>query len=197
MTKEEQKQVELFSAETTWFHVFKAMIDNGDAGRMGGNAFLVYAVIKSYTNFSTGRAFPAIETIMEKACLSKSQVLREIKVLEDHGYITKAKQGRNNVYTLREKVDIQDEHGRPVAAASWDYLPGGVRDAVADLKNVMMTGDFAGAKIVQIQNLTVNINQFYDNASQLNVDKLLADLDKLPPEMADKLRAQLTKGTVV
>ncbi len=30
------RQAELYKAETTWFHIFKAMIDNGDVARMGG-----------------------------------------------------------------------------------------------------------------------------------------------------------------
>lgn len=39
----------LFSAETTWFHVFKSMIESGDAARLGGTVFLVYCVIKAHT----------------------------------------------------------------------------------------------------------------------------------------------------
>ena len=41
--------------------------------------------------------------------------------------------------------------------ATWDYLPDAVRGAVADLKNVLMTGQFADAKIVMIENLQVNV----------------------------------------
>ena len=59
-------QKELFKAETAWFHIFKTMIDNGDVARMGPYAVTVYLVIKSHTNFATGRAFPALETIAEK-----------------------------------------------------------------------------------------------------------------------------------
>lgn len=51
-------QQELFKAETAWFHIFKTMIDNGDVARMGPYAVTVYLVIKSHTNFATGRPFP-------------------------------------------------------------------------------------------------------------------------------------------
>ena len=47
------RQDELYKAETTWFHVFKAMIDNGDIARIGSYAVTVYLVIKSFTNFYT------------------------------------------------------------------------------------------------------------------------------------------------
>lgn len=152
------KQGELFTAETTWFHVFRSMIDNGDMAKLSGSAIKVYLVIKAHTNFSTGRSFPAIETISEKAGLSVAQVKRELGTLQDAGYLTKAKHGRNNVYTLREKIEITDEHGRPAAVAAWDYLPGSVREAMADLKNVVMTGDLGGAQIVHIERLNVQFN---------------------------------------
>lgn len=151
------KQHELFEAQTQWFHIFKAMIDSGDVAKMGPYAFTVYTVIKAHTNFSTGRAFPAVETIAEKAGVSVVQVKRELKTLEEFGYISKERQGRNNVYTLREKVEITDESGRPTAVATWDYLPSSVQHAVADLKNVLVTGELGGAKIVHIERLQVNI----------------------------------------
>jgi DNA-binding transcriptional ArsR family regulator len=190
---EEKEQFELFQAETVWFHVFRSMLENGDAAKMGGNAFLTYCSIKAHTNFKTGRAWPGIDVLMAKTGLSKSQVLRELKTLEDMGYITREKQGRNNVYTLREKVGISDDKGRPVADATWDYVPDGVRNAVAELKHVMMTGDFAGAKIISIENLTVNINQFHDQSTQINMQSLLDNMDKVDPASREKLLRRLNE----
>lgn len=132
MSKPEQN--ELFEAETQWFHVFKAMIDSGELAKMEGSTVKVYLVVKAHTNFSTGRAFPALETIAEKAGLSVAQIKRCLKQLEEHGYISKEKKGRSNVYTLREKIQIEDGTGRPAAVATWDYLPSSVQQAVADLK---------------------------------------------------------------
>ena len=120
MTKQEQ-QSELFKAETTWFHVFKDMIDSGDMATLDGSSIKVYLVIKSYTNFSTGRAFPALELIASKAGLSERQVMRCLIELEKLGYISKEKTGRHNTYTLREKVSIKDSEGRPKAVATVSY----------------------------------------------------------------------------
>lgn len=178
------QQAELFAAETTWFHVFKDMIDSGDMARLDGSAIKVYLVIKSYTNFSTGRAFPALELIADKAGLSESQVKRCLTALETAGYINKAKEGRHNVYTLREKVTLKGEDGQPQAVATWDYIPNSVREAVADLKHVMVTGDLAGAKIVNIESLTVNIVRG-DHNTQINFNQ--EAFDKLPKEMQEAL----------
>lgn len=181
------QQNELFKAETQWFHVFKTMIDSGELAKMDGSTVKVYLVVKAHTNFSTGRAFPALETIVEKSGLSLSQVQRCLKQLEEHQYISKEKQGRSNVYTLREKVEICDDQGRPTAVATWDYLPSTVQQAVADLKNVLVTGDVAGAKVVHIERLQVNVTNLHDNAVNLNVQQLMANLENLPKEMRDKL----------
>ena len=179
-------QGELFKAETMWFHVFKDMIDSGDMARLEGGTIKVYLVIKSYTNFSTGHAFPSIELIAEKSGLSDRQVRRCIADLEQAGYITKDKTKRHNLYTLREKVNIKSDDGRPQAVATWDYLPGSVRDAVADLKNVLVTGDFAGAKIISIQNLTVNVVNVGDNSVNV-MDSVIGDSNQLK-ELKGKIK---------
>lgn len=186
-----RKEKEL-GAETSWFHVFKDMIDNGDVAKMGAHAVTVYLVIKAHTNFATGRAFPAIETIVEKSGISNSQVMRCIKTLEEYGYITKKKEGRKNVYTLREKVSISDESGNVAAMATWDYIPNSVKTAVADLKNVLVTGDLAGAKIVHIEHLNVNLQV---NHSGGNIQFNEADLARLPDDMRQALLNIKNKGT--
>lgn len=193
-TEGHQVQSELFEAQTQWFHIFKAMIDSGDLAKLPGSSVKVYMVVKAHTNFQTGQAFPSIETIAEKSGLSTVQVMRELKTLEKFGYITKTKQGRNNIYTLREKVEITDEHGRPTAVATWDYLPSSVKHAVADLKNVMLTGDLAGAKIVHIERLQVNVTHLHDQAVNMNIQEFMSGLEKLPEGLREKVLSAYEKN---
>lgn len=170
---------------TQWFHIFKSMVDSGDVAAMGPHAFTVYIVIKSHVNFTTGKSFPSIDTIIEKSGISERQVKRELVKLEELGYITKKKVGRHNEYLLREKISIPESDGRPSAIASWDYVPGGVQHAVADLKNVMLTGNWADAKIVHIDHLQVNITEVKDGGV-LNIQNF-GVFDNLPEEMKRKL----------
>ncbi|HEX3161176.1 MAG TPA: helix-turn-helix domain-containing protein [Pseudolabrys sp.] len=173
-----------YEAQTVWFHVFKDMIDSGDMAKLDGSAIKVYLVIKSYTNFNTGRAFPGHELIAEKAGLSEAQVKRCLTALGELGYISKGKEGRKSVYTLREKVRVMDANGEATAVATWDYLPSSISHAVADLKNVLLTGDLAGAKIVHIERLNVQvINGNGGNVIQFNE----SDFAKLPPDMREQL----------
>lgn len=179
--QKKEQQGQLLQAETTWFHVFRSMIDSGDAAKMGGTTFLIYAVVKAHTNWSTGRSFPTIEKIMEKAGVSKETVIRSLKSLEEMDYIRKEKKGRSNVYTLREKVTVEDKDGRPQAVALWDYLPSTVKAAQAELKNFVMTGDATDHKIIQIETLNLNV-QIGDNNTQFNLgdikDQQLQELFK-------------------
>jgi DNA-binding transcriptional ArsR family regulator len=187
-------QGELFAAETTWFHVFREMIENGDVAKMGATATTVYLVIKAHTNFSTGTAFPALETIGLKAGMSVDTVERAIKVLVEHGYITKEKKGRSNLYTLREKIELKDESGRPAAVATWDYLPSSVRDAVADLKNVMVTGDLSGAKIVNIERLQVNVFHGSGNIQMPVQEFNVENMAKLPKDLQNRFAALMKEA---
>ena len=184
MTKQEQ-QSELFQAQTTWFHVFKDMIDSGDLKNIDGSSLKVYLVIKSYSNFTTGRAFPAIELIAEKSGLSERQVIRCLTELETLGYISKEKTGRHNTYTLREKVSIKDSDGTPQAVATWDYIPSGITDAVAQIKKAVITGEMVGGGTVNIQTLVLNVNiQHGDNSTQINLN---GSDEKLPIDIKEKL----------
>jgi DNA-binding transcriptional ArsR family regulator len=183
---------ELFAleAQTQWFHVFKSMIDQGDVAKIGPHAFTVYAVIKAHTNYSSGVAFPGIDLISEKSGVSPAQIKRELRVLEEAGYITREKVGRSNRYTLREKIQVTDEHGRPHAVATWDYVPSGVKRAVTDLNNFLVAGELAGTRVVHIERLSMQINVGGEN-TQINLASLLSNLDKLPVSMRNKLRSKL------
>lgn len=190
------RQPDMFNAETTWFHLFHTMFTNGDVAKVGPYAFTVYCAIKAHTNFGTGQAFPGIERIMELTGISRAQVKRVLDVLEEAGYLHIAREtGRKNKYTLREKVAITDAYGRPAAVATWDYLPRTVSETVADLRNVLVTGDFAGAKIVQIQHLTVNVNNVSGN--QVNVNLAQATDPATKREIKEIIKQAAKQGDTV
>ena len=174
-------QEELFKAQTTWFHVFKSMIDNGDVAKMGPSATTVYLVIKAHANMSSGVSFPMIETIMKASGLTKKTVVKGIDVLIEKGYIEKQKMGRKNVYTLREKIEIKDKAGQVHSVASFDYVPTLVEEARAELKNFVLTGDTKDSKIIIVERLVMNvqINQGHAKGTQTNLsERDLSNLDK-------------------
>ncbi len=173
------RQTESFQAETTWFHIFKSMIESGDVASMGPHAVTVYLVIKSYANYSTGFSFPNLKLISEKSGISLAQVKRCLNTLAEHGYVIKEKKGRHNVYSLREKVNISDSSGRPTAVATWDYLPSTVKAAQAELRNFLLSGeDDNKLQYIHVERLTLNV-QVGDHNQQINLgnvkDKAVVD----------------------
>lgn len=195
-----QSQMPLFEAQTSWFHVFKAMVDSGDVANMGPYAVTVYLVIKAYTNWKTGKSWPGIDLLVEKSGVSKAQVKRSLGVLCEKGYLVKEKVGRHNVYKLREKVPVFEsiDGGRPVAEATWDYLPSTVKQAVAELRNFQVSGDAAGLQVVHIDHLVLNlqVNHPHANAAQNNVNAPL-DWASVPDDDPVKrawLASQKAKG---
>jgi biotin operon repressor len=181
------EQMELLSADTTWLHVFRDMIFRGEAAKMGPHGFTAYCVIKAHSSLNSGESFPSLETIAKESGMSVAQVKRELDKLESMGYLMRSKKGRVNEYKLREKVDILNDSGAVQAVATWDYVPIGVKAAVADLKNVIVTGDLAGARIVNIERMVVNINT--GPGTQNNFNAPLGEIPEGP--LGDSLRRLL------
>ncbi len=187
--REVSQQGELFQAETTWFHVFKTMIRSGDAAAMGPHALALYVVIKSYTNYSTGHAFPRLDLLAEKAGMSLSMVKKCIGRLEEFGYINKKKKGRRNVYSLREKIDIKDEAGRPTAVATWDYLPSTVEAARAEIRDFLLKGrEGEPLQYIHIERLTIENLQTGSHNTQINIG------DIKDPELRKQISELLRKA---
>lgn len=152
-----QKQRDLLDGNTQWFRVFQDMIFNGEAAKMGPHGFTVYCIIKAHASMHNGESFPGVPLIAKEGGMSEAQVKRELVNLEAMGYLSREKQGRANKYQLRERFEIKDDTGNIQALAWMDYIPMTLKAATADLKNVLLTGDLAGAKIITIEHMVVNI----------------------------------------
>lgn len=181
----DMKQPDLFEAKTTWFHVFRAMVEHGDVADMGPIPTTVYLVIKAYTSFQDGRAFPSIDTIVNKSGVSRRSVINALQILEEKGYLTKelvaTKKGAHNVYRVREQLEIVDSTGTPVAKASWDYVPMGIKTAMAELGKVLIKGDTEGLQVVNIEKLTVNVTLQNHFGSGANINQNHAPITHTAP----------------
>lgn len=190
-------QQEMFTADTIWFHVFHSMYSTRDVNKMGPYGLAVYMAIKAHTNFKTGEAFPGIPLIAELSGMSESQVKRGLTTLKEMKYLTVQKMGRQNLYTLREKIVIQDSAGRPSAVATWDYLPDSVKAAVADLKNVLVTGKMGSAQIVHIENITVNVSNVNVNGNQTNIYMAGVKDPATKKRIDDMIREAARQGNII
>lgn len=160
----QKTQLELFKADVSWFHIFKELIRSKTWAGLSPAAKALYPVIKAFTNWQDGYSFPSFDTLQEYSGLgSRSSINKAIKELEERGYIqSEKKKGKVTLYKLVERFQVEDSQGRPAASVTFDYLPGMVKDAVAELKNFIARGAEDAGKndkfqYIHIEHLTLNI----------------------------------------
>lgn len=176
-------------APTHWFHVFRAMVVQGDIAQVGAHAFAVYAVIKAHANYNSGQAYPSIDLISKLSGVSQAQVKRALNKLEKQGFLTKTKPGRSNLYTVREKIQI-NESGLPTALATWNYVPSTVKNTIEELTRAMCRGDLSINQMVHIERLNIQVNLGGGN-TQIDAITLKNEWDKFSPSTQEELRKHL------
>jgi predicted transcriptional regulator len=195
MTNDEDSQEELFPLDPSWFHVFREMIDNGDAAKMGGTTFLIYCVIKAHVNFTTGASFPQMSTIATKSGCSERTCYRYIEDLVAMGYVTKKKKpgSKVNLYKLKEKFYFEIEGREPGTKeeinAAFDYVPKGIAKAVHELRQVEITGKDPANPSIRIDRMVINlqVNKEAGNNTQFVLN------DVKDPELREMLRKSLER----
>jgi hypothetical protein len=132
--------------DTSFFSLFRQMFIQGTVAKIGGTAFTVYCAIKAHVNFNTGRAFPSQKLLAQQTGFSERQVIKSLKVLEQHGLLEKSRKHTHNVYHLKERLVLDEK-----TVAVWDYLPATLKKARQELQNFALTGEWKDAKVIHIE----------------------------------------------
>ncbi|KPC10695.1 helix-turn-helix domain-containing protein [Pseudomonas syringae group genomosp. 3] len=170
-------------SNTYWFHIFQAMVDH-ELAKLGPYAFAVYCVIKSHCDLKTGLSIPSIPTIARKAGISSRQAMREIKLLETLGYISRTRSRKHNEYKLTERIAISDSKGRHRGQAQWEYRPAQIKSTIEELKRMLFTREAVG------QGIHIEHLQIIENQTNIGFQISQADLDQLAesnPDIYNKL----------
>jgi len=198
MTDDKTKELEI---NLSWVRVYKDMIRSGAFEKVDGSSTIVYLIIKSHLDFSTGEAECSNNDITKETGLSERQVTRCINVLENAGFISrKNTPGKKSIFVVHEKIRIKDSNGNSCAIASWNHTPGLEKDIAAALKHAVSIGDLnlPGDKSIHFHIHINQLNVANDESTQLIGDhnaqiKLSAEinesLDKLPDEIKGKVLA--------
>ena len=158
------------------------MFLQGTVAKIGGTAFTVYCAIKAHTDFNSGHSFPSQKLLAEQTGYSERQVIRSLKILEEHGLLEKTREQKRNIYSLKERLVIDDK-----MVATWDYLPATLKKARQELHNFALTGELKDSKIIHIEihNLTietfvagdqvkVDLNGISDSVLRTKMEQLLS-----------------------
>ena len=163
---------------------------------MSGSACKVYYVIKSYTNYKTGFAEPAIVTIATKSGLSLAQVKRGLTSLGKSGLILKRRAGRHNVYQIVEHIPLIDSQGTPIAMAQWEYVPAKVSAVTEELKRCVEAQSMGNFFLIRIDKLHVQVIEQGSQSMQISdidLGSMSADLRK----SLERLLTSVAKRTTV
>ncbi len=158
--KKPTSQAELFSTDASWVHIFKEIVRSKVWANLSPLGAKAYVAVKAFTSWDDGEAFPSIDTLQEYSGLARASVIKGLKELEEKGLLKRDnKRGKGSSYKLVEQFEVTDGTGRPAASVSFDYMPGYVGDAVAELKNFIANGLTLDGKaqFIKIENLTLNI----------------------------------------
>lgn len=159
----------------TWFHVLRSFSHDKEISKIGTMALAVYIVIKGHTDFHTGSAFPSIPVIAEQIGVTDDTIRLALKQLVKHGWLTVGKKGRSNLYSVVEKVHIDDRNGQRWATAERKYVGKEFQGFVEELQRLAKTGNLPTDRAITV-NLTVNIqnNTFNgeNNTATLNVQNV-------------------------
>jgi DNA-binding transcriptional regulator YhcF (GntR family) len=177
--------------DTSWFATFRAMFAQGTVAKIGAVAYCVYSCIKSHADFHDGLSIPSQKDIARETGLSARGVQKALKVLEEQGLIERRKEWKQNIYRLRERVIVENKQ----AVITWDYLPAALSQARQEIHKFLMTGDYAGVKIINIDRLEVNINEVNINIVQGDrAPPPEADVESIPdPALREQMRKILRR----
>lgn len=171
-----------WNADMRYFHMLRAMVSSGDLARLSGSALKVYMAIKSNTDLRTGQACLDHSALLACTGLSLSHLKRGITELEQMGYLTRLKSGRQVFYRIKEKIAIADPTGLPAGQAHWDYVPGAMHLAMREVKEVVTREVLGDLPVVYI---TLQVNIAQDQAAVVNLQESLESIKD--PELREAI----------
>lgn len=148
-----ETQLDLFRADTLWFHIFRGSIFKKDCAEMGPYGYAVYSVIKAHVDFETGLCNPSVQRISDLSGISERQVARELVRLEQLGFLRREGRRRSNLYRVMECFPVLDAGKEHVATVKAPYIPLQVEALRARIKSMLTDGSV----IAGDRHITINI----------------------------------------
>lgn len=139
-----------------WIHVVRGMIQEGEIANVGTVAFCVYIAIKAHTDLETGSAWPSIPTLARLVGVSEDTISRALKTLVDNGLLKVEKRGRQNHYSVIEKIQMVTQEGQNWGTGERKYASLQYGNFVEELQRLARTGNLPGDRAITI-NVTLNV----------------------------------------
>lgn len=116
------RQQELFTVETRWFPVLRALVESGVMARIGPMGIAAYIGLKANAELHNGQAVISAQLIAEQVGMSPRATRTALKLLEVEGLVNAvSRPGCQKVYQLVERIPLLDSAGTPAGEVTWDF----------------------------------------------------------------------------
>lgn len=126
--------------DTTFGTYQRDLFESGLVAEIGPNAFAVWCLIKSHSDFNTGTCFPSFRRLMERTGLASATVQKAVACLEAAHLLRSERKGQRRYYVARERLDVK-LGDRTLCSIVIDYVPNSLRERLGRIKAALETGE--------------------------------------------------------
>ncbi|KGC59674.1 helix-turn-helix domain protein [Burkholderia pseudomallei MSHR7498] len=126
--------------DTTFGTYQRDLFESGLVAEIGPNAFAVWCLIKSHSDWNTGTCFPSFRRLMERTGLASATVQKAVACLEAAHLLRSERRGQRRYYVARERLDVK-LGDRTLCSIVIDYVPNRLRERLGRIKAALETGE--------------------------------------------------------
>jgi DNA-binding transcriptional MocR family regulator len=126
--------------DTTFGTYQRDLFESGLVAEIGPNAFAVWCLIKSHSDFNTGTCYPSFRRLMERTGLASATVQKAVACLEAAHLLRSERKGQRRYYVARERLDVK-LGDRALCSIVIDYVPNSLRERLGRIKAALETGE--------------------------------------------------------
>lgn len=163
-------QLALFAADTRFVLLVTSLFSSGLAAELGPTAVVVFLVLRSNANFTTGEVFIGQRLIAEQAGVTTLTARRALLVLEARGLIRRkqAHSRARTIYTITDVIPVfkNDDPDRKEQAGSLQvpFVPRHATELLNEARVALVRGIVPNGSPVTL-NLTINVVQHSGSGS--------------------------------
>lgn len=183
------QQLALFAADTRFVLLVTSLFSSGMAAELGPTAVVVFLVLRSNANFTTGEVHIGQRLIAEQAGVTTLTARKALTALEKRGLITRRQPAprARTVYTITDVIPVfrsdDDERKEKAGVLTLPYVPRHATDALNDARAALYRGIVpAGSPVSLTLNITLVNNTGSGDVIVNNAGSSHFHTGQLPPE---------------
>jgi Bacterial regulatory proteins, gntR family len=196
------QQLALFAADTRFVLLVTSLFSSGMAAELGPTAVVVFLVLRSNANFTTGEVHIGQRLIAEQAGVTTLTARKALTALETRGLITRRQPTARarTIYTITDQIPVfrsdDDERKEKAGVLAVPFVPRNATDALNDARAALYRGIVpAGSPVSLTLNITVVNNTGTGDVIVNNAGSSHFHTGQLPPETVAWFSRMIAEAT--